>query len=240
MKNFNEITMNTLLLRNWTTLALVSHVLTLFVSLFYFELSTSFATLTVIGLFILSDIKILKSSIRSQNFHYHPFLMQIRSAEVFAGLFALLYYMIKSFVIIGFISIIQRVFFKDQGSYVSSILDEHFLISASGIILAVFFMVDMTANAFENHGEYAINTQRQKIIDTYRLDHKNTYSFFINNKIIGFMVGKHSFEVNLGLKVGRRKYKPAIVLEYLNIAGIGFKDLDEGHIKNIEMYSIGS
>jgi hypothetical protein len=54
------------------------------------------------------------------------------------------------------------------------------------------------------------------------------------------MVGKHSFEVDLGLKVGRRKYKPATVLDYLNIAGIGFKDLDDGHIKNIEMYSIGS
>lgn len=240
MKTFNESTLNTLFLRNWTTLALASHVLTLFISLFYFELSTSFATLTVVGLFILSDAKLLKSSIRSQNFHYHPFLMQNRLAEIFIGLFALLFYMMKSFVIIGFISIIQRVFFKDQGSYVSSILDAHFLISASCIVLAVFFMVDMTANAFEKHGEYAINTQRQKIIDTYRLDHNNTYSFFINNKVIGFMVGKHSFEVDLGLKVGRRNYKPATVLEYLTIAGIGFQDLDDGHIKNIEMYSIGS
>lgn len=240
MKTFNERTLNTLVLRNWTTLALISHVLTLFVSLFYFELSTSFATLTVIGLFVFSDIKLLKSSIQSQNFHFHPFLIQIRSAEVLVGLFVLLFYMMKSFVIIGFISIIQRVFFKDQGSYVSSILDAHYLISASGIILAVFFMVNMTANAFEKHGEEAINTQRQKIIDTYHLEHKNTYSFFINNKIIGFMVGKHSFEVDLGLKVGRRNYKPATVLEYLNIAGIGFQDLDDGHIKNIEMYSIGS
>jgi hypothetical protein len=240
LKSFNERTLNTLVLRNWTSLALVSHVLTLFISLFYFELSTSFATLTVIGLFILSDVKLLKSSIRFQNFHFHPFLIQNRLAEVFIGLFVLLFYMMKSFIIIGFISIIQRVFFKDQGSYVSSILDSHFLISASAIILAVFFMVGMTANAFEKHGGYAINTQRQKIIDTYRLDHKDTYSFFINNKVIGFMVGKHSFEVDLGLKVGRRKYKPATVLDYLNIAGIGFKDLDDGHIKNIEMYSIGS
>jgi hypothetical protein len=240
LKYFNERTLNTLVLRNWTSLALVSHVLTLFISLFYFEISTSFATLTVIGLFILSDVKLLKSSIRFQNFHFHPFLIQNRLAEVFIGLFVLLFYMMKSFIIIGFISIIQRVFFKDQGSYVSSILDSHFLISASAIILAVFFMVGMTANAFEKHGGYAINTQRQKIIDTYRLDHKNTYSFFINNKVIGFMVGKHSFEVDLGLKVGRRKYKPATVLEYLNIAGIGFQDLDDGHIKNIEMYSIGS
>jgi hypothetical protein len=240
LKSFNERTLNTLVLRNWTSLALVSHVLTLFISLFYFELSTSFATLTVIGLFILSDVKLLKSSIRFQNFHFHPFLIQNRLAEVFIGLFVLLFYMMKSFIIIGFISIIQRVFFKDQGSYVSSILDSHFLISASAIILAVFFMVGMTANAFEKHGGYAINTQRQKIIDTYRLDHKDTYSFFINNKVIGFMVGKHSFEVDLGLKVGRRKYKPATVLEYLNIAGIGFQDLDDGHIKNIEMYSIGS
>jgi hypothetical protein len=166
--------------------------------------------------------------------------MQYGFAEVLIGLFVLLFYMIKSLVVIGFISIIQRVFFKDQGSYVSSILDAHFLISGLGVIFAVFFMVYMIASFFGKHGEYAINTQRQKIIDTYRLDHKSTYSFFINNKVIGFMVGKHSFEVGLGLKVGRRKYKPAIVLEYLNIAGIGFKDLDEGHIKNIEMYAIGT
>lgn len=78
------------------------------------------------------------------------------------------------------------------------------------------------------------------MIDAYHLDGHNTYFFMMNDKIIGFIIGNHSFEVDLGLKIGRRKYKPATVLEYLNIAGIGFQDLDDGHIKNIEMYSIGS
>lgn len=240
MKVFNERTLNTLAFRNWTTLSIVAYVLSLFISLFYFELSTIFATITVSGLLLFSGFKSLKSSIQLRTFHIHPFLTQYRFVEVLIGLFVLLFFMIKSLVIIGFISIIQRVFFKGEGSYVSSILDSHWVISGLGIVFAVFFMAHMAANSFEKYAQLSLNDQRKKMIDAYHLDGHNTYFFMMNDKIIGFIIGNHSFEVDLGLKIGRRKYKPATVLEYLNIAGIGFQDLDDGHIKNIEMYSIGS
>lgn len=231
---------NTLVFRNWTTLAITAYVVTLFISLFYFELSTFLATITVSGLFIFSEFKSLKSSMQLRTFHFHPFLMQQRFVEIAVGILFFIFCMLKSLVFISFISIIQRVFFKDEGAYVSLILDSHWVISGLGVILATCLAAHMAANSFEKHKEISLDDQRRKMIDGYHLDYHKTYFFLMNNKIIGFMIGNHSFEVDLGLKIGRRQYKPAIVLEYLEIAGIGFQDLDEGHVKNIEMYSIGS
>ena len=240
MKFFDDHILTSLILRNWVTISLLANIVVLVVSLFYFELPTALATISVTGFFILSKLNSLKNSIQLQTFSLHPFLLQQRYAEAPIGILFFIFCMLHSLVFISVISIVQRVFFRNEGSYITSILDSHMFISCLGIILFLFFVAHDTVNALEKYDQPSIKDQKQKIIDSYHLDPQKTCCFVMNSKIIGFMVGQHSFEVDLGLKIGKREYKPATVLEYLHIAGIGFKDLDEGHIKNIEMYSIGS
>ena len=231
-----------MILRNWSTLALFANCVSLLIGLFYFELATVFATLTVTALFMISNIKAIKDSIQTRTFTFYPFLVNQgqKISELLFGLFVFSFSIIQNFLFVGFISIMQRVFFNNEAAYVSSVLDAHVIITGTGIVLGMFLVSNMIASFFENYAQIAMIDQRQSIIDTYRLNYQYTYFFKMNNKIIGFVVGKNSFEVDLGLKVGRKRLKPEIVLEYLSIVGIGFHELDDGHIKNIEMYAIGT
>lgn len=242
MKFINVLTQNTLILRNWSTLALVANFVGFLIGLFYFELATVFATITVTALFVIGHIKAVKDSIQTRTFYFYPFLMQQRQklSELVVGLFVLLFNLVKNLILVGFISIIQRVFFHNEAAYVSSILDAHVVITGTAIVLAMFMVANLIASYFENYAQISMRDQRQSTIDTYHLKYQNTYFFKMNHKIVGFVVGKNSFEVDLGLKVGRKRFTPEIVLEYLSIAGIEFHELDDGHIKNIEMYAIGT
>lgn len=242
MKFIDVLTQNTLILRNWSTLAIVANIVALMVSFFYFELATVFAALSVTALFTMIHIKAVKDSIQTRTFYFYPFLMYQRQkiSELFLGLFVFVFYIIKNLVFVGFISIIQRVFFNNQADYVSSTLDAHVIITGIGIVFAMFLLVNLIESCLDDYAQISMQDQRQSTVDTYNLKYQDTYFFKMNNKIVGFSVGKNSFEVDLGLKVGRKRFKPEIVLEYLSIAGIGFHDLDDGHIKNIEMYSIGT
>lgn len=212
------------------------------VSFFYFELATVFAALSVTAVFTMIHIKAVKDSIQTRTFYFYPFLMYQRQkiSELFFGLFVFVFYIIKNLVFVGFISIIQRVFFNNQADYVSSTLDAHVIITGIGIVFAMFLLANLIESCLDDYAQISMQDQRQSTVDTYNLKYQDTYFFKMNNKIVGFSVGKNSFEVDLGLKVGRKRFKPEIVLEYLSIAGIGFHDLDDGHIKNIEMYSIGT
>lgn len=242
MKFINALRQNTLILRNWATLALVANFVALLIGLVYFELATVFATLTVTAFFTISNIKAIKDSIQTRTFSFYPFLMNQRQkiSELLFGLFVFAFNIIKNLVFVGFISIIQRVFFDNEVDYVSSILDAHVIITGAGIVFAMFMAANLIASCLDNYAQTSMRDQRQTTIDTYHLKYQDTYFFKMNNKIVGFVVGKNSFEVDLGLKVGRKRFKPEIVLEYLSIADIGFHELDDGHIKNIEMYAIGT
>lgn len=91
------------------------------VSFFYFELATVFAALSVTAVFTMIHIKAVKDSIQTRTFYFYPFLMYQRQkiSELFFGLFVFVFYIIKNLVFVGFISIIQRVFFNNQADYVS-------------------------------------------------------------------------------------------------------------------------
>lgn len=78
------------------------------------------------------------------------------------------------------------------------------------------------------------------LITKYKLDFKNTEFFIDKEKVIQFKSGGYVFRLGVGLLDGGRCYSPSVVLDYLNIAGIGFHELDSGHVKNIEMYAICS
>jgi len=78
------------------------------------------------------------------------------------------------------------------------------------------------------------------LITKYKLDFKNTEFFIDKEKVIEFKSGGYVFRLGIGLLDGERCYSPSVVFDYLNIAGIGFNELDAGHVKNIEMYAISS
>jgi hypothetical protein len=242
LKFIDVLAQNTLILRNWATLAIVANILALMISFFYFELATVFATLSVTALFTMIHIKAVKNSIQTRTFYFYPFLMYQRQkiSELFFGLLVFVFNILKNLVFVGFISIIQRVFFNNQADYVSSTLDAHVIITGIGVVFAMFLVAHLIASCLDDYSQISIRDQRQSTIDTYHLKYQDTYFFKMNNKIIGFSVGKNSFEVDLGLKIGRKRFTPEIVLEYLSIAGIEFHELDDGHIKNIEMYAIGT
>lgn len=87
-------------------------------------------------------------------------------------------------------------------------------------------------------GDFSFDVQIDYLKSKYNLNVDNTYYFIMNNKIVAFLVGKYTFDIMDGLVIGNRKYKLSSVVEYLEIAGIGFEDLNDGHVKNIEMYEI--
>jgi hypothetical protein len=85
-----------------------------------------------------------------------------------------------------------------------------------------------------------VNKEIEKLVEQYQLDFSKTYFFTLEGSVTGFKTGQYTYRLGKGLFDGKRFYLSSVVLEYLNIMGINFNDLDEGHVKNIEMYSIGS
>lgn len=79
----------------------------------------------------------------------------------------------------------------------------------------------------------------QQLINEYNLNFNHTYFFIEGNNVLGFQSGSYIFRQDIGLFDGKRWYSRAVVLDYLTLSGINFNDLDEGHVKNIEMYGIG-
>jgi hypothetical protein len=85
-----------------------------------------------------------------------------------------------------------------------------------------------------------VNKFVKVLISKYKLDFKKTEFFIQKDKVIEFKSGGYVFRLGEGLIDGERCYSPSIVFDYLNNMGISFNDLDEGHVKNIEMYAIGT
>lgn len=78
------------------------------------------------------------------------------------------------------------------------------------------------------------------LVDKYKLDLKKTEFFIDSDQVIEFRSGGYVFKLGVGLVDGERCYRPSVVLDYFNITGIGFNDLNEWHVKNIEMYGMSA
>lgn len=85
-----------------------------------------------------------------------------------------------------------------------------------------------------------INDNIRQMIKKYNLEFKHTYFFTQSGGVVGFQSESYIFRPGIGLFDGHRWYSSSVVDDYLNIAGIGFHELDADHVKNIEMYAISS
>ena len=105
--------------------------------------------------------------------------------------------------------------------------------------IATFIQLFMYYRKFKRRSKIVDNFVKV-LVDKYKLDFKKTEFFIDSDQVIEFKSGGYVFKLGVGLVDGERCYPPSVVLDYFNITGIGFNDLDEGHVKNIEMYGMSA
>lgn len=153
----------------------------------------------------------------------------IKNALILISVF--LWLCLKSFLLILGFSIIDRL--PPEIKNLQNLIyykKESLLILV--LIIAVFTQLFVFYRQFQAHViKHGISLLRKR----YNLDIKKTY-FFADLAVTSFKINSYLFSIPLGLMINNRWYSESIVFDYLNIAGIGFNDLDDGHIRNIEMY----
>jgi hypothetical protein len=143
--------------------------------------------------------------------------------------------MVTSFIFIKFISVLQNAI---QTGAETIDMGIGTLIFFTLYIMA--FIIFQIIKKIESVDGFSLNVQIDYLTDKYHLDLKETYFCILRNDIVSFVIGNYTFDTVSGLTVATRKYNISLVMEYFKIADIGFRDLNEGHIKNIEMYGISS
>lgn len=226
-----------LILRTWATIQIVANFFVLFFSLYYFESYALFAVLFVTGTFIVTNTHLLIKSIKSRIFSYYPALMEnnIKELSVIVGF--LIYSGIRSFIFIKALLAIQYIVTHNIQDVSAAIANNIITILIYGCLTITIFIYEIS-KYYDNIRSYDMNDHVLYHIEKYKLDANKTYFYAKQNSITGFVVGNYKIDLYQGLKVGEHNYKLSLLLDYLNIAGIGFHELDDGHIKNIEMYGI--
>ena len=237
MKTFEKMMIKTLALRNWSTLEIIANIFVFFVSFYYFGMDALLPILAVTGFFIIWSGYSLFQSIKHKIFSFHPGLIEQRFSEYVVSLFFMTFCIIRSLVFIK-VSIAFQEFIQLGGEAVVIGLNEHIIQILFIGILATLFIAYGIKNQSEKLGEFSFDVQIDYLKSKYNLNVDNTYYFIMDHKVVAFLVGKYSFDIMDGLVVGNKKYKLSLVMEYLEIADIGFNDLDEYHVKNIEMYGV--
>lgn len=237
MKTFENIMLKTLALRNWSTLEIIANIFVFCVSLYYFGNEALLPILAVTAFFIVWSGYTLSESIKHKTFSFHPELLDHRFSEYVVALFYMIFCIVRSMVFIK-VAIAVKSFAQLGGEAVVVGLNEHIGQILFIGILATLFIAYGIKNQSEKLGEFSFDVQIEHLREKYNLNVDSTYYFIMDHKVVAFLVGKYSFDIIDGLVVGNQKYKLSSVVEYLEIAGIGFDDLNDGHVKNMEMYAI--
>lgn len=239
MKVIEKFKFKTFLLRNWSVLAIFSNILSFFLSIYYFEHNTVFSTLFVTGLFISWHLLSITKSIKNKTVTFHSYFLDLELPSYFVAICFIVFSIVKSLVFIKIVSVFQEVFLN---SWDGSLFDIPINFWTGVLIIGLFAVY-----AFFSIFKLADGKQTTPVVvqidyfkEKYNLDLHKTYFCLINNTIVSFVIGKYTFDVVGGLIVGKRKYRPSIILDYFKIMEIGFHDLDDGHVKNIEMYGISN
>lgn len=237
MKTLEKMLIKTLALRNWSTLEIVANIFVFCVSLYYFGINALIPILAVTGFFIVWSGYSLSQSIKHKTFSFHPGLIEQRFSEYIVAFGFMMFCIIRSLVFIK-VALAVQTFSQFGGEAVAVGLNEHIGQILFIGILATLFIAYGIKNQSEKLGEFSFDVQIDHLKSKYNLNADNTYYFIINNKVVAFLVGKYTFDIMDGLIIGEHKYKLSAVVEYLEMADIGFDDLNDGHVKNIEMYGI--
>lgn len=141
---------------------------------------------------------------------------------------------LNSFVMIRYFSFLVNLYQEFQSTHEESTFVKIIILSSAlfGVCVAEFYFY------FKKNRDYTINDDIKKNVDKYNLEFNKTYFFTASGHVHGFQIGSYMFRPGIGLFDGEHWYSASLVLDYLNQSGIGFNDLDAGHVKNIEMYGI--
>ena len=104
------------------------------------------------------------------------------------------------------------------------------------VLVFVVFIIESILfyrHFFKNQIEHGVDLMIKK----FNLDRNKTY-FFGDIALSSFKVNQYVYFAFMGLAINDRYYSPEVILDYFNMVGISFNDLDEGHAKNIEMYNV--
>lgn len=220
-------------LRNWSTLQIISNILVFIVSVFFIESNTLFATLLVTGVFIAFNSISLFKSIKQRTISFHSYWRDLKLPAPLVVISFITFYMVTSFIFIKFISVLQNAIQTGAET-----IDMGIGTIIFSTIYTILFFIFQIIKKIESADNFSLCVQIDYLTDKYNLDLKETHFCRVRNDIVSFVIGKYTFDIVKGLCVGYRNYKMSLVSEYLNAAGIGFNDLNDGHIQNIEMYGL--
>lgn len=222
---------------NYSTLQIVANILMSYYNFKYFE-SYSIVANIFVSIFLIS-FSLLLLFIEKKN-HRQPTLLlwskawdgkKFNNVLIWLAIFTFL--CLQNFVMI-------RYFSFGVNLYQEFKIDNAFSTGMKLFFLSLFILGCVLIQLKYFHLKLKFDkTSIQQLINEYNLNFNDTYFFIEGNAVLGFQSGSYIFRQNIGLFDGERWYSRSVVLDYLTLSGIGFKDLDEGHVKNIEMYGIG-
>jgi hypothetical protein len=239
LKIINDKLYRKLFFLNSITLQIIANILVGLFGVFHYKDNNLFVILLIPTLFIAGNILLLRQCLSERIFpsdfdyaknHSLNIVLKIAIVTMF-----FVFFIFKSITLMMMMTLIQDLYYDNLIEFKST----NFVRITVFSIIIVFILF---LHAYIYHAKLTSNKLKdsvKKISADFKLD-TNTYFLIFEDKIQGFTNGHYSFCVYEGLSVSGRSYNPSIVLEYFNLTGIGFQELDEGHIKNIEMYAIGA
>jgi len=237
VKPINNVLLKILLLRNWASIQIMTNSIVLFISIFFIESQSIPAAIIVTGLLIGLNVSALRKQIEQKAFRSYPHFMSKNYKEGLVVTGLVIYAAVRSLVFIQALSAIQFIL-THETAVVLEMLSIHKVLIIVFVVLTAIFLVFSIMIHNENLSEYHVVDHIEYHVQKYQLDTNNTYFFTQASSVIGFIINDNIFDLHRGLSVGTKYYSFPLILEYLNLAGIGFTDIDDGHIKNIEMYGV--
>jgi hypothetical protein len=218
------------------TLQIIANLYMSFISFNYIETYSVNANIFVSTFLISTNIFLLLHS-RKKHIYSSTLILPYKvifSIPIVIGLFLLL--CLKSFFLIRYFSILDTLYQSYQLEHGSTSL-------VKIIVLSIFLCCVLCFQIYLYYKKImdtTLDKEIKKLVEQYQLDFSKTYFFTLEGSVTGFKTGQYTYRLGEGLFDGKRFYLSSVVLDYLNIMGINFNDLDEGHVKNIEMYGISS
>lgn len=216
---------------NTCILEIFANILMSYVNFKYIETYSVNANIVVSSFFIFFNLSLFLYLRKKHIFRSSLFIddgtSRLNTILIIIGLF--LIFCIKHFLLLAYTSMVDVLSnsFEKMPDLKVAVL--------AGFIFAIFMMqcILFLRQFLGNHIERGVSLMIRK----FSLDRGKTY-FFGDIALSSFKVNKYVYSVAMGLAINDRYYSPEVILDYFNMVGISFNDLDEGHAKNIEMYNV--
>jgi hypothetical protein len=216
---------------NTLILELFANFIMSYVSFKYIETYTTTANIVVSSFFIFFNLSLFvylrKKHIYRSSIFIDEFTSKLNSILILAGMF--LIFCVKHFLLIRYSSLLDIL----SSSFTE--INNPKVAVLTGIILALFIVECVLY--FRQFANNPIENGVSLMVRRFNLDRKKTY-FFGDIALSSFRVNEYFYFVALGLVINDRYYSSDVLLDYFNMVGINFNDLNENHIRNIEMYNI--